>query len=178
MWGKIMILMYRLWLHSLYGLHGHRCSWKADKLNYSVTHSLTMAMGVSRSISQRTIIVSSFVFRFQQKPPCNYCCRSPTNATDTTQFVAWAPAVWTRNKLPLPKRHMDYRYVLIDTFHYWLNNYSFIFRLCQRITQLVPLTRANTQKVNTTKFSIVLSCTNDHGWRICLCVNVKVGWLI
>ena len=25
MWGKIIILMYKLWLHSLYGLYGPRC---------------------------------------------------------------------------------------------------------------------------------------------------------
>ena len=25
MWGKIIILMYRLWLHGLYGLYGPRC---------------------------------------------------------------------------------------------------------------------------------------------------------
>ena len=36
-WGKIMISMYRLWLHGLYGLHVVHCLRKAVKLNHSLT---------------------------------------------------------------------------------------------------------------------------------------------
>ena len=42
MWGKIIIPMYRLWLHGLYGLYGPLLSCvpkKADKLNLSLSHS-------------------------------------------------------------------------------------------------------------------------------------------
>ena len=40
MWGKIIILMYRLWLHGLYGLHGHRCPLYPQRLLNLITHSL------------------------------------------------------------------------------------------------------------------------------------------
>ena len=41
MWGKIIIPMYKLWLHSLYGLYGPDvlCPQKADKLNLSLSLS-------------------------------------------------------------------------------------------------------------------------------------------
>ena len=49
MWGKIMIPMYRLLLHSLYRLYRPRCLLavlkKAVKLNHSLTHSLTHSSG-------------------------------------------------------------------------------------------------------------------------------------
>ena len=32
MWGKIMIPMYRLWLHNLYGLYGPRCPQSLERL--------------------------------------------------------------------------------------------------------------------------------------------------
>ena len=41
MWGKIMIPMYRLWLHSLYGLYGPRCPLSPERPLNSITHSLT-----------------------------------------------------------------------------------------------------------------------------------------
>ena len=41
MWGKIMIPMYRLWLHSLYGLHGPRCPQSPERPLNLITHSLT-----------------------------------------------------------------------------------------------------------------------------------------
>ena len=34
MWGKIIIPMYRFWLHGLYALHGPNCSRKAVKLTH------------------------------------------------------------------------------------------------------------------------------------------------
>ena len=39
-WGKIMIAMYRLWLHGLYGLHGPRCMLSPKRLVNLITHSL------------------------------------------------------------------------------------------------------------------------------------------
>ena len=41
MWGKIMIPMYRLWLHGLYGLYGPCCPMSAERLLNLITHSLT-----------------------------------------------------------------------------------------------------------------------------------------
>ena len=39
MWGKIMIPMYRLWLHGLYGLHGPRCPLSPKMPLNLLTHS-------------------------------------------------------------------------------------------------------------------------------------------
>ena len=41
MWGKIMIAMYRLWLHGLYGLYGPRCPLSPERPLNLITHSLT-----------------------------------------------------------------------------------------------------------------------------------------
>ena len=41
MWGKIMIPMYRLWLHSLYGLYGPRYPLSPERPLNLITHSLT-----------------------------------------------------------------------------------------------------------------------------------------
>ena len=49
MWGKIIIPMYRLWLHDLYGLYGPRCPLspkKADKLNLSLS-AIAVMLAVS-----------------------------------------------------------------------------------------------------------------------------------
>ena len=40
MWGKIMIPMYRLWLHSLYGLYGPLCPLSPERPLNVITHSL------------------------------------------------------------------------------------------------------------------------------------------
>ena len=40
MWGKITIPMYRLWLHSLYGLYGPRCPLSPEKPLNLITDSL------------------------------------------------------------------------------------------------------------------------------------------
>ena len=42
MWGMIMIPMYRLWLHGLYGLHGPRCPLSPQRLLNLITHSLSL----------------------------------------------------------------------------------------------------------------------------------------
>ena len=39
-WGKIMIPLYRLWLHGLYGLHRHRCPLSPKRPLNLITHSL------------------------------------------------------------------------------------------------------------------------------------------
>ena len=44
MWGKIMIPMYRLWLHSLYGLYEPRCLLSPERLLNLITHSLTHSL--------------------------------------------------------------------------------------------------------------------------------------
>ena len=44
MWGKIMIPMYRLWLHGLYGLYGPRCPMSPERLLNLITHSLDLVM--------------------------------------------------------------------------------------------------------------------------------------
>ena len=47
MWGKIIIPMYRLWLHGLYGLYGPRCPLspqKADELNLSLLEFVQQEM--------------------------------------------------------------------------------------------------------------------------------------
>ena len=41
MWGKIMIPMYRLWLHGLYGLYGPRRPLSPERLLNLITHSLS-----------------------------------------------------------------------------------------------------------------------------------------
>ena len=41
MWGKIMILMYRLRLHGIYGLYGPRCPLSPERPLNLITHSLT-----------------------------------------------------------------------------------------------------------------------------------------
>ena len=41
LWREIMIPMYRLWLHSLYGLYGPRCPLSPKRLLNLITHSLT-----------------------------------------------------------------------------------------------------------------------------------------
>ena len=40
MWGKIMIPMYRLWLHSLFGLYGPCCPLSPERPLNLITHSL------------------------------------------------------------------------------------------------------------------------------------------
>ena len=42
MWGKIMVPMYRLWLHGLYGLYGPRCPLSPKRPLNLITHSLTI----------------------------------------------------------------------------------------------------------------------------------------
>ena len=42
MGGKIMIPMYILWLHGLYGLYGPRCPLTAVKFNHSLTRKYTI----------------------------------------------------------------------------------------------------------------------------------------
>ena len=42
--GKIMIPMYRLWLHGLYGLYGPRCPLSPDRPLNLITHSLDAAL--------------------------------------------------------------------------------------------------------------------------------------
>ena len=42
MWGMIMIPMYRLWLHGLYGLYGPRCPLSPKRLLNLITHSLSL----------------------------------------------------------------------------------------------------------------------------------------
>ena len=49
MWGKIMIPMYSLWLHSLYGLNGPRCPLSPERLLNIITYSLTGYSGVPNS---------------------------------------------------------------------------------------------------------------------------------
>ena len=41
MWGKIMIPVYKLWLHGLYGLYGPRCPLSPERPLNLITHSLT-----------------------------------------------------------------------------------------------------------------------------------------
>ena len=45
MWGKILIPMYRLWLHSLYGLYGPRCPLSPKRsinlISLSLEHSMS-----------------------------------------------------------------------------------------------------------------------------------------
>ena len=58
MWGKLMSPMCKLWLHSLYGLYGHRCllSEKADKLNHSLTRSM-----LTRPLARVSVIRSQII---------------------------------------------------------------------------------------------------------------------
>ena len=42
MWGKIMIPMYRLWLHDLYGLYGPRCLLSQKRPLTLISHSLSI----------------------------------------------------------------------------------------------------------------------------------------
>ena len=44
MWGKIMIPMYRLWLHGLYGLYGLAVPRKAIEFTRSLARSLTHSL--------------------------------------------------------------------------------------------------------------------------------------
>ena len=46
MWGKIMIPMYMLWLHSLYGQYGPRCPPSPERPLDLITHSLTLRCNV------------------------------------------------------------------------------------------------------------------------------------
>ena len=46
MWGKIMIPMYRLWLHGLYGLYGPRCPLSPERPLNLITHSLLSNIGM------------------------------------------------------------------------------------------------------------------------------------
>ena len=47
MWGKIMIPMYRLWLHGLYELYGPRCPLSPERPLNLITHSLTCKSHIS-----------------------------------------------------------------------------------------------------------------------------------
>ena len=44
MWGNIMIPMYRLWLHGLYGLYGARCPLSPERPLNLITHSLVLCV--------------------------------------------------------------------------------------------------------------------------------------
>ena len=45
MWGKIIIPLYRLWLHSLYELYGAQYPLSSKRLLNLITHSLTKSSG-------------------------------------------------------------------------------------------------------------------------------------
>ena len=47
MWGKIMIPMYRLWLHDIYGLYGPRCPLSPERPLNLIIHSLTLSWAES-----------------------------------------------------------------------------------------------------------------------------------
>ena len=44
MWGKIMIPMYRLWLHNVYELYGPQCQMSQKGLLNLITHSFTWSL--------------------------------------------------------------------------------------------------------------------------------------
>ena len=46
MWGKIIIPIYRLWLHGLYGLYGPCCLLSPERLLNFITHSLTHSLNI------------------------------------------------------------------------------------------------------------------------------------
>ena len=80
LWGKIMIPMYRLWLHSLFGLYGPWCPLSpqnAVKLNHSPTHCPFWRCGSnSKSIISESYTLSSWalllVVDIQQKQKACY----------------------------------------------------------------------------------------------------------
>ena len=89
MWGKIMVPMYRLWLHGLYGIHGPQ---KAVKLNHlpmhSPTHSLTSTVGELRS---------------------TLCTKTPLHARSGS-YMKQMPLEHLSyiKRMPLPQEHLSY----------------------------------------------------------------------
>ena len=55
MWGKIMIQMYRLWLHGLYGLYGPQCLMSPKRLLNLITHSLTPCVTMASTAMLLTV---------------------------------------------------------------------------------------------------------------------------
>ena len=55
MWGKMMIPMYRLWLHGLYGLYGPRCPLSPERLLNLITHSLLTVWYIGAIILKKEI---------------------------------------------------------------------------------------------------------------------------
>ena len=66
-WGKIMIPMFRLWLHSLYGLYGPRCLLSPERplnlVTHSITHFRTLLANFCFVIYQNHIIHVIIVFK-------------------------------------------------------------------------------------------------------------------
>ena len=70
MWGKIIIPMYRLWLHGLYGLYGPRCPLSPKSpinlISLSLSLSLSLAVhsghGIDKPVNFATDEIS---FKFQ-----------------------------------------------------------------------------------------------------------------
>ena len=58
MWGKIMIPMYKLWLHSWYGLYGPRCPLSPERPQYqSLTYSLAMHGCVLSTVATDVLVL-------------------------------------------------------------------------------------------------------------------------
>ena len=72
MWGKIMIPMFRLWLHGLYGLYGSCCPLSPERPLNLITHSLTCRVlyfaqkAFARCAKLNRVITGTFVY------PCGW----------------------------------------------------------------------------------------------------------
>ena len=66
-WGKIMIPMYRLWLHGLYGLYGPHCPLSPERPLNLITHSLVPVTIIdmildNNILSQRIVEHRSYMY--------------------------------------------------------------------------------------------------------------------
>ena len=72
-WGKIMIPMYRLWLHVFYGLYGPHCLLSPERPLNLITHSLTricVAIGLVWFIKKSNFSIKH-VLKTGYCPPVN-----------------------------------------------------------------------------------------------------------
>ena len=89
LWGKIMIPMYRLWLHGLYGLYGPPCPLSPERLINLITYSLTHFSPYFLLVGLLLQYLSLFWSRLSIRECVNWCRVAISNENSTL----WMPSL-------------------------------------------------------------------------------------
>ena len=111
MWGKIMIPMYRLWLHSLYGLYGPCCQLSTERPLNLITHSLTY-----QAYHKYTYKISQQTFKHSLQPG-GLVIWHQRSWSILVQVLAWC--------LMTPNHYLDQCWLIFNIVNYkHLQTYS------------------------------------------------------